>query len=283
MRTYIALITSIVTVSLFNGCTESSSPFDYKKEVVVTGLIEAGRPIDSLRLVYTGDPALFYDPDTYAIRNATVVVTGIDVAFNDTLVHDATRPGRYYSIHPGNIIQPLKSYALRIVTAEGSVLTASTTVPDTFSITYCSLKDGAVVPYNPLAPVNSFEWTPSRSFGTYLPTVSSLDSNAARIQRSFIRDTTSFPAPDKIGYRVGLPKEQTNTELPWIFLSYYGTTRFDVFAVDENYNRFLNQFFAAQGGELKEIHYNVNGGLGFFGSRTRAQGSITIYLTPLAP
>ncbi|MFZ4619995.1 MAG: DUF4249 family protein [Bacteroidota bacterium] len=277
----ILFITLVIALLVFGGCEESDSSFTYDKQIVVTGLIEAGRQVDSIRLVYTGDPATFYDPANYAIKNAVVIVSGIDVLFNDTLVHDPLMPGRYHSSDSTKIILPTKSYRLSVKTVDGKTLSAETIVPDTFRITYSSLQNNTSVVYNPLAPVNKFEWSPSRLQGTYLPTISSMDPNAARIQRSFFRDTTTGPPPDKIGYRVGLPKDQTSTELPWIVLGYYGTTRFDVYAVDNNYNDFLNQFVASQGGELREIRYNVRGGLGFFGARTQAFGGITVYINPL--
>jgi hypothetical protein len=270
----------LISFLFLAGCEESDSSFAYEKRIVVTGLIEAGRSVDSIRLVYTGDPAKFYDPIEYAIRDAKVVIIGKDVSYVDTLKHDPTRPGRYYTTDTTKIIFPTKSYRLSVTTSDGRSLSAETTVPDTFRLTFSTLTDRSVIRYDPLAPVNKFEWTESKLVGTYLPTISSMDVNAARIPRSFFNDTTSNPPPDKIGYRVGLPKDQTSTELPWIVLSYFGTTRFDVFAVDENYNSFLNQFVTGQGGELREIRYNVQGGLGFFGARTQAYGGIQVYITP---
>lgn len=273
---FIILCIALITI----GCEESASPFTYEKQIVVTGLIEAGRSVDSVKLVFTGEVDKLYNPSSYAITNAMVRIIGADVSFIDTLVHDPLNPGRYYSKDTTKIILATKTYHLDIRTADGKALSAVTTVPDTFSMVYSTLADNSTLKYSTGSPVNFFAWSPSRLHGTYLPTVWSMDSAAARIPKSFIRDTVEFPPPDKIGFRVGLPKEQTYTELPWIFLGYYGKTRFDIFAVDENYNKFLNQFVAGQGGELREIRYNVQGGLGVFGARTKAKGGITVYITP---
>ncbi len=262
------------------GCDESSSSFTYEKQIVVTGLLESGRAVDTVKLVYTGEVDKVYNPASYAIANATVKIIGIDVPFEDSLVYDPTIPGRYHSVNPLKIILPTKTYRLDVRTQDGKRVTAVTTVPDTFSMIFSSLANNSTIKYNTGAPVNFFAWTPSRLHGTYLPTISSLDSAAPLIPKSFIRDTTSGPRPDKVGFRVGLPKEQTYTELPWIVLSYYGKTRFDVYAIDENYNRFLNQFVTTQGGELAGIHYNIQGGIGIFWSRTLAKGGITVYITP---
>jgi hypothetical protein len=64
-----------------------------------------------------------------------------------------------------------------------------------------------------------------------------------------------------------------------VFLNYYGRTRFDVFAVDENLSDFLNQWLALQTGELKEIRYQLRGGIGLFCSKSRAKNGLDIYLT----
>jgi len=272
---------SLILISLaIVGCDESASSVSYNKQIVVTGLIEAGRSVDTVKLVYTGEVDKVYTPAAYAITNAVVRIVGTDVAYIDTLVHDPLNPGRYYSNDTTKIIQATKTYKLEIKTADGSSVSAVATVPDTFSMIYSTIVDNSTVHYNTGTPVNFFAWTPSRFHGTYLPTVWSMDSAAPRIPKSFIKDTTAFPTPEKISYRIGLPKEQTYTELPWIFLTYFGKNRFEIYAVDENYTRFLNQFAAAQGGELREIRYNVQGGLGVFGARTRAKGSITAYIIP---
>ena len=270
----------VLPMLYITGCDESASPFDYNKQIVVTGMLESGRMIDTVKLLYTGEVDKIASSANYAIRNAVVKVIGVDVLFEDSLVYDPLNPGRYHSINPSKIILPTKTYRLEVKTQDGKSVSAVTTVPDTFSLVYSSLINNSTVKYNSGKTVNFFAWTASRLHGTYLPTISSLDTNAPRILKSFMRDTTMDTPPDKIGYRVGLPKEQTYTELPWIVLRYYGKTRFDVFAVDENYNAFLNQFVTTQGGELKEIRYTVQGGLGVFWARTLAKGAITVNITP---
>ncbi len=274
------LLILIITALTAAGCEESASSFSYERQIVVTGLIEAGRTVDTLKLVYTGEVDKPFSPSAYAITNAVVRIVGTDVAFSDSLVHDPANPGRYYSTDPSKVILPTKSYRLEVQTPDGKTVSAFTTVPDTFSMVYSSLKDKDTVRYDIKNDVNIFAWSPSRLHGTYLPTVWSTDVDAALIPKSFRRDTIDTPKPDKLGYRVGLPKEQTYTELPWIFLSYFGTTKIDVYAVDENYASFLNQFVAGQGGELREIRYNIQGGIGVFGARTKAAGGITVYLKP---
>lgn len=275
-----SLFIAVIIILSVTGCEESASSFSYEKHVVVTGMIEAGRSVDTIRLVYTGEVDRKYNTSDYAITNAAVKISGTDVAFTDSLIHDPLNPGRYYSADPSKVIQATKSYRLEVQLSGGSLISAVTTVPDTFSLIYSTLQDNSTIRYNSRNPVNFFLWTPSRLHGTYLPTIWSMDSGAARIPKTFIRDTVSFPPPDKLGYRVGLPKEQNYTELPWIVLGYFGTNRFDVYAIDENYTSFLNQTVAAQGGELREVRYNVQGGYGVFGSRTKAKGGITVYITP---
>ncbi|MHB1051006.1 MAG: DUF4249 family protein [Bacteroidota bacterium] len=279
MKTNIVSSILLFLITLY-GCSDTTGPTAYKQEVVVNALIYAGRTIDTVKIQWTGDVAKFYDPAQYAIPGAVVKVSGIGFLFEDSLVYDPLNPGRYYSTDPTKIIEATKSYRLYIQTPDGRVITGETTVPDTFRITFSTLSAGDTVTYDPYAPLHLVEWSPSRFHGTYLPTVESLDPNAALIPKFFERDTINNPKPQKIGYRIGLPKEQTNTILPWLFLTYFGTTAIDIYAIDENYNDFLSQLIPAQGGELSEIRYRLNGGIGVFGSATQATGGFTIYLKP---
>jgi hypothetical protein len=276
----IFLSITLFTLALFGGCAEPTSSTPYKKQVVVNALLYSGSPVDTVKLQWTGDVAQYYDPVQYAIQGAVVKISGVGFVFEDSLTYDPTNPGRYYSNDPSKIIEPTKTYALYIRTPDGITITGSTTVPDTFSISYSTLNDGDTVKYDPFAPLHEFQWTSSRFHGTYLPTIESKDLDAALIPKFFDRDTINNPKPQKIGYRVGLPKDQTNTILPWIFLTYFGTTAIDVFAIDDNYTDFLNQLIPSQGGELSEIRYRVKGGIGVFGSATKAKGGIKIYLKP---
>ena len=279
MKTNIVSIVSLFLITLY-GCSDTTGPTVYKREVVVNALIYSGQTVDTVKVQWTGDVSKFYDPAQYAIPGAVVKISGIGFAFEDSLVYDPSNPGRYYSTDPTKIIEATKSYRLYIQTPDGLVITGETTVPDTFRITASTLSAGDTVTYDPFAPLHMFEWSPSRFHGTYLPTIESLDSNAALIPKFFERDTINNPKPQKIGYRIGLPKEQTNTILPWVFLTYFGTTAIDIYAIDENYNDFLSQLIPAQGGELSEIRYRLNGGIGVFGSATKAKGGFTIYLKP---
>lgn len=266
------------------GCEESPADFEYKKEVVVSGTLTAERNVDTIKVHWTGEVDKYYSQKSLAITNAIVLIRNADGSTFDSLVYVDSGVGFYRSNASEKIIQPTKTYSLYIRTPAPDVreVTAITTVPDTFSIIYATMRNNDTVKYDVNAPIHQFIWTPSAFAATYLPTVSSLDQNAAMIPKTFYSDTTSkdFQRPEKIGYRIGLPKEQTNTVLPWVFLSYYGRTQFDIYSVDENYNDFLNQIFTAQGGELKEIRYKINGGVGLFGARTQAKNSIVIYLKP---
>jgi hypothetical protein len=276
---YSILLMSIVA---FIGCEETSTAIVYQKEVVVNGTLTAGKNIDTLRINWTGEVDRYYDQKDYAISNAIAVVRGVDIDFYDSLVYDIKNPGRYYSLDASKIITPTKTYSLDVSIPGWNHLSAVTTVPDTFRITESTLSDGDTVRYNLLAPVNKFYWSPSKLQATYLPTITYLDEKAPLIPKAFYSDTTSkdFQYPQKISYRVGLPQDQANSDVPWVFLTYFGNIQFDVYAVDFNYSDYINQIIPAQGGEIKDIRFNIKGGIGIFGSRTRANGAIKIYLKP---
>ena len=268
----------------FYGCDETMSGFDYKKDVVVNGILTAGQNVDTLKLHWTGEVDKFYDRKAMAISGAVVLIQNADGTTFDSLVYVDSGVGYYHSIDPLKIIEPTKTYRLYVETPDPDkrVVTSTITVPDTFSLFYATVNNNDTLKYDVNAPPHFFYWTPSNFAATYLPTVSSLDPGAALIPKSFYPDTTSkdFQYPKKKDFRVGLPVEQTYTILPWVFLNYFGHTRFEIYAVDKNYSDFLNQFVTAQGGELKEIRFNIQGGIGIFGAKTLAKNSIDVYLVP---
>jgi hypothetical protein len=272
------LLASVV----FSGCDESTSPLEYRKEVVVNATLVAGQSLKEVQLTWTGTADGVYRASDLGIAGAMVIITDVNNGLVDTLDGVNSSPGLYRAQDFFLPVLRLHTYELYVRTPEPDVriVTGSTTVPDTFSIVHSTLHFGDTVRYDPDAPVHSLEWSASRNFASYLPTVSSLDASPALIPKAYYGDTTSpgFKRPPRIIYRIGLPKAQTTSDLPWLFLNYYGLTRFDVFAVDENCSDFLSQWLALQKGELKEIRYKLQGGIGLFCSKSQARNGVVIYL-----
>jgi hypothetical protein len=281
MRTPVIASALLVCV-LLGGCTESTSPFDYRKEVVVNATLVANERMGDVMLTWTGSVDGLYSASALGIRGALVIVRDVTDPHSDTLAPDQANPGRYAQPFALDPVHPLHTYELYVRTPEPDVriVTGRTSIPDTFSIIRSSLHNGDTVRYDLNAPVHSFEWAESRNFAAYLPTVTALDVNPALIPKVFYGDTASagFTRPSRIIYRIGLPKAQTHSDIPWVFLNYYGRTRFDVFAVDENCSDFLDQWLALQTGELKEIRYKLQGGIGLFCSKSRAGNGVEISL-----
>ena len=274
---------ALLSLALY-GCSEPTSPYEYRKEAVVSATLVAGESIDTVKLSWTGEVDKYYNQDNLAITGALVIVSEVAGPFVDTLVYDPTNPGRYHTADISRKILPLHTYDLYIKTPapDVRVITGRTSVPDTFSITNSTLHNGDTVKYDLTAPVNTFSWSVSSNFAGYLPTIASLDPHPALIPKAFYRDTNSvdFKRPDLVVYRIGLPKAQTFSELPWVFLNYFGRTRFDVFAVDENLQDFTNQWMALRSGELKEIRYKLQGGIGLFCSKAQGKNGFEVYLKP---
>ena len=274
-----ALVFSIAFVfAVLSGCGESTSPFEYRREAVVNATLVANQRLVGLSLTWTGTVDGYYSASALGIANALVVIRDADGSYADTLFSSGS--GSYSSFELFRTILPRHTYDLYIRTPEPDVriITGRTSVPDTFSIISSTLHDGDSVRYDLDAPVNSFEWSPSRNFAAYLPTVESTDQSPELIPKAYYGDTDSpdFHRPSHLVYRIGLPKTQTNTDVPWVFLNYYGKTRFDIFAVDENCSDFLNQWLALQTGELKEIRYKLQGGIGLFCSKSRAKNGVLV-------
>ncbi len=270
----------ILLIAVLSGCDEATSPFDYRREVVVNATLVAGEHFADVFLTWSGRVDEYYSPLGLGIRGALVIISDAQGVFADTLLPDNGYPGRYTSASFRSV-QPRQTYNLYVRTQEPDVrvVTGTTSVPDTFRITASTLHNGDRVRYDLDAPVHSFAWSTCGNFSAYLPTVWSMDANPALIPKAYYGDTASatFKRPSRTVYRIGLPKTQTNTDVPWLFLNYYGRTRFDIFAVDENLADFLRQWLALQTGELKEIRYKLQGGIGLFCSKSRAENGVEVY------
>jgi len=266
-------------VLFFAGCEESTQPNEYSNQLVVSAFLTAEQPIDSVFVGRTGNLLEYYSPRNCAITNAIVKITLVDTvnpAFNVTytLIHDSNYPGRYYS---SSVVLPLRTYLLSVEAPGYLLVTGKTTVPDTFSIVNRSDFPDTVT-YDPMMPSYKLNWTSSRNYSDYIGSVASIDSMAADIPSDF--RTADDPKPDKISIFYFNSPNINSVSIIWLAVNYYGRNLVTIDAVDYNYYDFLRQFIVSGGTELRQIRYNIVGGLGVFGALARAHNSIIIFVKP---
>jgi hypothetical protein len=232
----------------------------------------ANQPIDSIIVRRTARLDEYVSGPALSIRGAIVVVTGNGIA--DTLKEMQGFPGYYTSVrNPRNIIKPRQAYDLFVQTPDGRTVTASTTVPDTFHIIG---KENFPRILHYRQGLYMIDWTSSNNYSDYITSVTSLDlSNLDPIPSDFgNRDNENKPSRTSYGFNY---IDNTHTEIPWFTFNYYGENALSIEAIDKNYYDFIRQLNGG-GTDIKEMKYNVNGGLGVFGSA--ALDSLHILLLP---
>ena len=264
------LFAALLIAIAINGCSEPSYPSEYSNQVVVQGYLMAYQPIDSIVVRRTGRIDEYITSAGLAIKGATVIVSGNGIA--DTLKEMAGFPGYYTSVRtPRNIIQAKATYSLYVRVPDGRTVTAQTTVPDTFHIIDKDRFPRVIHYRNGLY---SIDWTSSNTYSDYITSVTSVDLSVQNPIPSNFGDNETKPNRTSYGFNY---IEKTHAEIPWFTFNYYGETALSVIAVDENYYSFIRQLEGG-GTDIKEIKYNVNGGLGVFGSG--ALDSLHVTLQP---
>lgn len=271
---------SLIALLGLNSCSEPTYPSEYSNQVVVQGYLMANQPIDSIIVRRTARLEEYVSEANLAINGAIVIITSNEInGIVDTLKAMPGNPGFYTSTrNPQNIIKPKQTYTLFVRTPDGRTVTATTTVPDTFHI-IAKETFPRVIYYrkgpdtDPTKPY-IIDWTSSSMHSDYITSVTSLDSLADQIPRDFGNNNEEKPNRTSYGFNY---IDKTHTEIPWFTFHYYGKHMLAILAIDNNYYNFIRQ--ANSGGtDIREIKYDVIGGLGVFGSA--AMDSLTVALQP---
>jgi hypothetical protein len=263
----------------FTGCDQSTQPNEYSNQLVVSAFLTAEQPIDSVFVTRTGNLLEYYSPQNSAITNAIVKITLVDTInptanVTYTLAHDNNHPGRYYS---SSVVMPLRIYLLSVEAPGYPLITGKTTVPDTFSIVN-RIDFPDTVAYDPVMPSYTLNWTSSRNYSDYVGSVASIDLSADDIPSDF--RSADDPKPDKTSVFNFNSPNINSASIIWLAVNYYGRNLVTIEAVDYNYYDYLRQYVVSGGTELRQIRYNISGGLGVFGSSARAHNSFTIFIKP---
>jgi hypothetical protein len=273
------IIPFVLAAVFFAGCEQSSQPNEYSNQLVVSAFLIAEQPIDSVFVTRTEDLFKNYSLRDCAITNALVRITLVDTInpagnVTYTLTHDSNHPGRYYS---SSIVVPLRTYLLSVEAPGYPLITGKTSVPDTFSIINKNIFPDTVV-YDPLLSSHKLNWSSSRNYSDYIGSATSLDPLAADIPNDF--RSAADPKPNKTEIFYFNSPNINSVEIVWLAVNYYGRNLITVDAVDYNYYNFIRQYVVSGRTELRQIKYNIVGGLGVFGASARAHNSVVIYVKP---
>jgi hypothetical protein len=269
---YIVFISLLILMG-FSGCSEPTYPSSYSDQIVVQGYLVANQAIDSIIVRRTARLEEYVSGSNLAIIGATVVISGNGII--DTLIGMPANAGYYTSVRvPRNIIKPKETYALFVQTPDGRTVTSVTTIPDTFHIIG---KETFPRTLHYRQGIYAIDWTSSNTYSDYITAVTSVDTSIIDpIPSDFGNREDNTNKPDRTSYGFNYI-DKTHTEIPWFTFNYYGETALTIEAIDKNYYDFIRQVNVG-GTDIREVKYNVNGGLGVFGSA--AMDSLHVLLLP---
>lgn len=294
MRT-LALLS--VGLLLSTGC-DTTGANEIDTQYVVEAYMIAGEALPPVRLTRTLDLGQRYNYDSLAVREADVAIVELD---------DSGTPGARYSYRPmrdtagvyvplgTSRVVPLTTYRLEVTIPDTDRrITATTTVPDTFSVVDANAREVVYQGGQQLALTLTRSRYPGRDQSFYIFSTQSLEpkrSNLTPLVREFVGEdedislselrTTASPVLNEESYTLN-PNGTLTIQLPWLAVAFYGPNRTTANAIDDNLYDFVRTQGAQQGGggftpgSIPNVIEYVDGGTGVFGSLARQSYDVLI-------
>lgn len=273
----------LVAVVFLNGC-EFYEQDSYEEYYVVESYLVANALLPPVRLSTTTPIDQEYIFEENALTNATVELRllNADSTIADVYPYSEQQDGIYFS---DNLIavQSQQLYQLHVTTASGDEITATTFVPGDFE-TVNDLEDQYTYQSEQQVEITT---TPS-SYITdrqtfYIFSVNAVEPDSTKLT-PFYRDLVIDQENEIENYFINSSgiinegnyerNENGNITLtvPWLAVAFYGNNDVVASAIDDNMYDFLRSQDVQTGGstlspgEIQNIRYNINGGIGIFGS-----------------
>ncbi len=276
------LALSIILLAL-GGC-DLYSQDEYEEYYVVESYLIAERPLPTVRLSKTLPVGREYTFDEAAVSNANVEINLLDGNgdIEQTFPYQLQSDGIYEPLFPV-IVQPERRYRLHITFNNSPhEITAQTLVPGTFETV------GAVVDSIDYQDPAQIEITTTRSVypgrqGFFIFTLNAANVDSANLT-PFYEDQVLDQDENIQDYAInssGIINEENYEEnedgtltlrVPWLAVAFYEENDITANAIDDNMYDFLRSQEVQGGGstlppgEIQNVIYNVEGGIGLFGS-----------------
>ncbi|MCH8567479.1 MAG: DUF4249 domain-containing protein [Balneolales bacterium] len=300
----IALCRNTLALTLFSFIfllTSGCDPYrqdSYEEQLVIYGMLTAGEPFSPIRLTRTVPFSEAYSEEAAALRNMHVRVIEMDEdgEFIRTIQYQESErdPGVYFPRSRSSIVQGRFRYRaeVRQVEAAELLLSAQTIVPGSFELVETN---GSTFIYQ--GP-EQYEATYTTSFypgrqNYFIISTRALNpelgmtpfyDSIAEEPDEFI--TVSSPIINEQNYELN-PDGTITLRLPWISVSHFGISAISVFAIDTNWYDYQRSLGVQLGGstvspgQIENLLWNVEGGIGVFGSRAGVRSEVTILSPPI--
>ncbi len=251
MKLSAKLVISFLLIISVLKCDSPVGITPYKDEPVVECLLLVGQGIEDFKFTRTLPVGSEYNEEKAGITDAIITIT--DESNNSTTLKPVgENPGLYAD--ESFIIAPKTRYFLQI-DYNGSLMTAQTVTPDTFTVSktvdssFVYLKDNIY-----------FQWTKSEGAAAYYFTVTNLEPVAEKIDRDFSEENPYAKRKTRFFWTLGT----TTVVFPWLH-NYYGRHEIKIYAIDDNLYHYLQTSFQDIQ-ELTEPESNIKNAIGYFAS-----------------
>jgi len=290
----------LVTVLFIASCDIDIYKQDgYVEQYVIESFLVAGEPFPELSLSTTAPIFDTYRFEERVVNNASVHIYELSESgarIDHIPYRQSDTPGVYLPATGDNIVKPGTGYKLEIsgLPDADAFISSETYVPHAFEF--------LDINFDTLAyqSTDQFEVTMTRGFypgrqNIYIFTNEALDTvqyPLTPIYELVFADNfagesfrlVSSPILHEGNYRVN-PDNTITIPLPWIMVAYLGPNRITSFAIDDNIYDFYRSADVQLGGstqspgQIENVIYNIDGGIGIFGSMTGV--STNIYVKPV--
>lgn len=272
-RIYSILI--VLALGAFSYGCDGAIESEYVEQIVVTGFIYHGAPIDSVILRYTVPFGSSYNDSAYAVVGADVKVR---VDGKEYQLLPGTLPGRYYLPSSELIVEGGKEYEL-IVKKDEHELYSRTRVP--LPIAYTNLE--TALPADRVLPLDTndatdFSYTltagPVQQKILYMLQVNALDTTVGKIYT----DPQAGPPVDTSAYvRNSFIQTAPRVTIYSRLFGWFGPNRMTMLALDSNWVDYKRQVGYGERGLTYQTSLNkIKGGLGIWASAAR--DTVTVYV-----
>ncbi|MEX0720997.1 MAG: DUF4249 family protein [Balneolaceae bacterium] len=295
------LFISLLLVSLLAFSCEMYQQDEYEEFNVVEAYLIAGKEIPNIRLitVVPVEDKFSYSTSSYGVDNANIEVRllseGPHSEIEEVIYYELSSTGKY-SATDSHTVLPLRTYELEITFPNTNEnIYAHTIVPDTFqivntlpdSIVYRSSEQVEVTVSESSYPErqNIFIFnaiSPGPEESKFTPFYRELFEERGRDPRDIkLLANNSSDIINEGNFKVN--EDGSNTiKYPWSGFSYYEENLLVANTMDDNVYDFVRSQSVQLGGsslspgEIQNVIYNIEGGIGIFGSL--ASDTVAIYL-----
>lgn len=258
---------------------------DYREYIVVEAFAVANNPLPEIHITTTSPADKEYNRESVIVRNANARITLLDDNGNDTDQFDyffSLTSNSYITISTHQVM-PNSTYRLDIDFSDRpEIIQALTTIPDEFRILNNIPEE---VVYQSTEQIEINVSAPERTNFQNVFVFSTIAENpSVENLTPFYRasyDNENIDLNDVLINSSGLINEgnfeinsdQTITlRFPWIGVAFYGDSKIVIHSVDKNLSDLVRSQEVQLGGstlspgEIPNLIYNVEGGIGIFGS-----------------